>query len=85
MVSQPVDDVVTCYRVSDVPVPLVRSFKSTCSQCNEPIWVSYSSRVEPRRVCLECAVWLLEMGVNIGGLSLAQAAHALKILKGGQQ
>jgi radical SAM superfamily enzyme with C-terminal helix-hairpin-helix motif len=83
MVSQPTsDDVVICYRVRDVPAPLIRSFRSTCSQCNEPIWVSYSSPVEPRRVCLECTVWLLEKGTQVGRLSLRQAADALSILKG---
>jgi hypothetical protein len=48
-------EVLACPRVDEVPFPPTPSFNCECEQCGTRVWVAYSSRIEPIRLCVACS------------------------------
>jgi len=43
-----------CYRVADMPTPLVLSRQWPCAGCDAPIWVPKKSPVALPKICIHC-------------------------------
>lgn len=59
-------DVVVCMPVERLPSPPAPSVRTSCEECDIPIWVAISSPAKARRFCIRCAMAIANRADGIG-------------------
>jgi hypothetical protein len=47
-------EVLLCFRVEDYPIPATDSVLDNCNWCGASVWVSKSSPIVGKIICMEC-------------------------------